>query len=139
MRELIKQILREETDYRLPESHPMVVAIEGIINRVNEYNDWYTQPFSDDDEQVDYHIKYNVNRVSLWQEDDGDYSGTVYININDILLGDLNSDEWVRVYWRDDLPSWTWDRLEEDIIMRVEKWIPNIGVDIELIFPGPKN
>jgi hypothetical protein len=29
--------------------------------------------------------------------------------------------------------------MEEDILSKIEQWIPNVGVDIELTFPGPKN
>jgi len=105
----------------------------------NEFDDSYSMPYSDNDDMVDYHIGYHIDKISLWEEGDGEFSGTIKLIIDDILIGESNLDEWERVYWRDDLPSWSWDRMEEDILSKIEQWIPNVGVDIELTFPGPKN
>ena len=139
MRELIKQILREETDYRLPQTHPMIKAIVKVVGKAGEFDDSYSMPYSDNDDMVDYHIGYHIDKISLWEEGNGEFSGTIKLIIDDILIGESNLDEWERVYWRDDLPSWSWDRMEEDILSKIEQWIPNVGVDIELTFPGPKN
>jgi hypothetical protein len=106
VRELIKQILREETDYRLPQTHPMIKAIVKVVGKVGEFDDSYSMPYSDNDDMVDYHIGYHIDKISLWEEGDGEFSGTIKLIIDDILIGESNLDEWERVYWRDDLPSW---------------------------------
>jgi hypothetical protein len=129
----------KESDGRLPKTHPMIKAIVKVIGEAGEFDDSYSMPYSDNDDMVDYHIEYHVDKVSLWAEGDGEFSGTIYLIIDRIILGDSDGDEWTRVYYRDDLPSWSWDRMEEDILSKIEKWIPNVGVDIELIFPGFKN
>lgn len=129
----------KESDGRLPKSHPMVKAISDVVGEVGEYEDWYSTPFADNEEATDFFIRYKLDKVSIWKENDNDFSGTIKLIISDILIGNSDEDQWERMYYRDDLPSWTWDRLEESIIEKIEKWIPNVGVDIELKFPGPKN
>ena len=129
----------KESDGRLPQTHPMIKAIVKVVGEAGEFDDSYSMPYSDNDDMVDYHIGYHISKISLWEEEDGDYAGTIKLILDDILIGDSEQDEWDRVYYRDDLPSWSWERLEENILEKIEQWIPNVGVDIELIFPGPKN
>jgi hypothetical protein len=142
VKELIRKILKEElgeSDGRLPQTHPMIKAIVKVVGEAGEFDDSYSMPYSDNDDMVDYHIGYHISKISLWEEEDGDYAGTIKLILDDILIGDSEQDEWDRVYYRDDLPSWSWERLEENILEKIEQWIPNVGVDIELIFPGPNN
>jgi hypothetical protein len=127
-----------DRNYRLPKKHPMVQAIIRVIGEDGVFNDSYSLPYDEDNGAVDYQIDYHIDKVSLWADDDGEYNGTVYLMLDKIILGDSDGDDWTRVYGRDDLPSFCWDRMEEDIIERIEKWIPNVGVDIELVFPGYK-
>ena len=126
-----------DRNYRLPKKHPMVQAIIRVIGESGVFNDSYSLPYSDDNIE-DYQIDYHIDKVSLWTDDDGEYNGTIYLMLDKIILGDSEGDDWTRVYGRDDLPSFCWDRLEEEIIEKIEKWIPNVGVDIELVFPGYK-
>ena len=127
-----------DRNYRLPKKHPMVQAIIRVIGESGVFNDSYSLPYSENDDMEDYQIDYHIDKVSLWADDDGEYNGTIYLMLDKIILGDSEGDDWTRVYGRDDLPSFCWDRLEEEIIEKIEKWIPNVGVDIELVFPGYK-
>lgn len=139
MRDLIKKIIKEEVDYdfTLDKDHPMVKAVRQSLNDFVSYEDWFTTPFLDN-EFTDYYITFNLGKVNLWLEDD-EYVGTLNFNIDNILIGDSQNDEWERVYWRDDLPERCWDELEEKIKDKVESWIPNISVDVNFKFKGPKN
>jgi hypothetical protein len=127
-----------DRNYRLPKKHPMVQAIIRVIGESGVFNDSYSLPYSENDDMEDYQIDYHIDKVSLWADDDGEYNGTIYLMLDKIILGDSEGDDWTRVYGRDDLPSFCWDDLEEEIIEKIEKWIPNVGVDIELVFPGYK-
>jgi hypothetical protein len=114
----------------------MIKSIIKVVGNAGVFEDSYSMPYSDNDDMVDYRIEYHIDKISLWKDEDGDYSGTIKLILDRIILGESNGDDWVRVYGMDDLPSWSWDRLEEDILSKIEQWIPNVGVDIELIFPG---
>jgi hypothetical protein len=127
-----------DRNYLLPKKHPMVQLIIKVIGEVGVYNDSFIQPYDENDDMEDYQIDYHIDKVSLWADDDGDYNGTIYLMLDKIILGDSDGDDWTRVYGRDDLPSFCWDAMEEEIIERIKKWIPNVGVDIELVFPGYK-
>jgi hypothetical protein len=127
-----------DRNHLLPKKHPMVQAIIKVIGEAEVFNDSYSLPYSENDDMEDYQIDYHIDKVSLWVDDDGEYNGTIYLMLDKIILGDSEGNDWERVYYRDDLPSFCWDRMEEDIIERIEKWIPNVGVDIELVFPGYK-
>jgi len=139
MRDLIKKIIREEVDYdfTLDDNHPVVRAVRQSINDFVSYEDWFTTPYSDN-ERTDYYIAFNLGKVNIWKERN-EYVGTLNFVVNDILIGDSENDEWERMYWRDDLPEICWDRLEELIIDKVETWIPNLTVDVNFKFKGPKN
>ena len=127
-----------DRNYRLPKKHPMVQAIIRVIGESGVFNDSYSLPYSENDDMEDYQIDYHIDKVSLWADDDGEYNGTIYLMLDKIILGDSDGDDWERVYYRDALPNSCWDRLEEEIIEKIKKWIPNVGVDIELVFPGYK-
>ena len=114
----------------------MVQAIIKAVGEAGVFNDSFIQPY--DENMVDFQIDYHIDKVSLWADEDGEYNGTVYLMLDKIILGDSDGYDWTRVYGRDDLPSFCWDAMEEEIIERIEKWIPNVGVDIDLIFPGYK-
>ena len=126
----------KESDGRLPQTHPMIKAITKVVGEAGVFEDSYSIPYSDNDDMVDYRIEYHIKKISLWEEEDGEFSGTIKLIIDRIILGEANGDDWTRVYYRDDLPSWSWDRMEEEILSKVEQWIPNVGLDFDLIFPG---
>jgi hypothetical protein len=126
----------KESDGRLPQTHPMIKAITKVVGNAGVFEDSYSMPYSDNDDMVDYRIEYHIKKISLWEEEDGEFSGTIKLIIDRIILGEANGDDWTRVYYRDDLPSWSWDRMEEEILSKVEQWIPNVGLDFDLIFPG---
>lgn len=125
-----------DRNYLLPKKHPMVQAIIKVVGEAGVYNDSFIEPY--DENMVDFQIDYHIDKVSLWADEDGDYNGTIYLMLDKIILGDSDGDDWTRVYGRDDSPSFCWDAMEEEIIERIKKWIPNVGVDIALIFPGYK-
>jgi len=130
--------LKESTDYILPTKHPMVQGIIKLVGSNSEFTDFYTQPYADNEESVDYVIKYNIDKISLWKED-SDYVGTIRLNIEGIFVGDSDSNKFERMYYRDDLPELCWENFEDSILNEIEKFMPNISVDITLKFPGPKN
>jgi len=103
----------------------------------------YTMPYSDNDDMVDWYVEYSVNRVELWKPSMDElefcyeytlYTGTLYIDITRILVGFEETDEWERGHGEDDLPSWCWDDVKENILNKIELMLPQICVDVELNF-----
>lgn len=128
----------KESDFRAPNTHPIVKAITNVVGEEGEYKDWYSAPFADNEEPIDFFFRYKLDKVSIWKEKNDEFSGTIKLIITNIAVGNSEENDWERMYYRDDLPSWIWDDFEESIIEKVEKWIPNVDVDIELKFPGFK-
>ena len=129
MRDLIKKILREEVgeSYYLPESHPIVKIIKKLINTNDDYETICSYlPF----ETIEYYennskeikIKYSVNKVRVWDIDDDKFEGTIYLNIDGLLMYD--GDGWTRLYGFHDIPEYVWDDFYEFILEYVSKFIP---------------
>jgi len=80
-------------------------------------------PYSSaDDEYVDFIIKYHIDRVSLWKGDGKhcQYEGTIYVTVEDVIVGFEGTDDWERGYRVYDLPSWVEDDFKDSIQSEVE-------------------
>ena len=121
MRELIKKVLREETgkSYYLPEEHPIVKIIKKLINSNDDYETETIDFYENDSKEIK--IKYSVNRVRVWPIEDGKFEGTIYLNIDGLLMYD--GDGWVRLYGYHDIPEYVWDDFYENILDYLSKFI----------------
>ena len=117
--------------------------ITKLINDKPTHQGSYTMPYTDIDDMVDWHVEYVVKNVELWKpnerelslcEQDTLYTGTVYINVNRILIGFEETDEWERGHGEDDLPSWCWDDVQENVMNTIEQMLPQICIDVDLSF-----
>jgi hypothetical protein len=135
MRELIKKVLREEVgeSYYLPEEHPIVKIITKLINTNDDYETETIDFYEDNSKEIK--IKYSVNKVRVWSIDDDKFEGTIYLNIDGLLMYD--GDGWTRLYGFHDIPEYVWDDFYEFILEYVSKFIPikdrdGFLIDIEI-------
>lgn len=121
MRELIKKVLREETgkSYYLPEEHPIVKIIKKLINSNDDYETETIDYYENNSKEIK--IKYSVNRVRVWPIEDGKFEGTIYLNIDALLMYD--GDGWERLYGYHDIPEYVWDDFYETILDYLSKFI----------------
>ena len=121
MRELIKKVLREETgkSYYLPEEHPIVKIIKKLINSNDDYETETIEFYENDSKEIK--IKYSVNRVRVWPIEDGKFEGTIYLNIDALLMYD--GDGWGRLYGYHDIPEYVWDDFYETTLDYLSKFI----------------
>ena len=149
MKHLIKQILKEETedDDRLPQHHPMIVAIKQVVG--DEYKGIFFQPW--DEDYQDYEIRFHVPKVTMWstegyEENDpfirsiyhpkpgSKFEGTVYVKIDSLLVGDRRTDSWEKMYGEDDITETAWDEFKDHISDGISNWFPNYDVDVDITF-----
>jgi len=138
VKQLIKEILKEETD-RLEQNNPIVQAMISVIP--NEYDGLFLVPY-DDEQYYDYHIEFHVKKISLWDAKEERekfnsnviFIGTVYIKIDKLLIGIGQYDEWERMYEKDDLTETAWDDFTDYVSDTISKWFPNYDVDVDITF-----
>ena len=148
MKQLIKKILREETDgEHLPQNHSMIEAIKYAVG--NEYEGIFFQPW--DEGYQDYVIKFNITKVTIWSTEgyeqrdpflrsiyhpkpDSLFEGTVYVKIDRLLVGDKRRDSWERMYGEDDITGTAWDDYKDYISDTILKWLPKVNVDVDITF-----
>ena len=84
-----------------------------------EFTGNYMMPYSsaDDDEYVDFIIKYHIDRVSLWKGDGEhcQYEGVIYVKVEDVIVGFEGTNDWEKGYRIYDLPSWVEDEFKDSI------------------------
>lgn len=78
------------------------------------YKTAFTYPY--DDITYDVIIEFEIIKIPMWKIESTDcvYEGTIYIHINEILVG--AEDEGIIRYEsmsKDDVPSWVWDEFTE--------------------------
>jgi hypothetical protein len=149
MKQLIKKILREETedDDHLPQSHSMIEAIKYAVG--NEYEGIFFQPW--DEGYQDYVIKFHITKVTMWSTEgyeqtdpflrsiynpkpDSLFEGTVHVKIDRLLVGDKQRDSWERMYGEDDITETAWDDFKDYISDTILKWLPKVNVDTDISF-----
>jgi len=149
MKQLIKKILIEETedDDRLPQHHPMIVAIKQVVGK--EYEGIFYQPW--DEDYQDYVIRFHITKVTMWstqgyeQNDaflrsiyhpkpDSKFEGAVYVKIDSLLVGDRRTDSWEKMYGEDDITETAWDDFKDYISDTIANWIPSVNLDVDISF-----
>jgi hypothetical protein len=148
VRELIRKILREETDdENLSQNHPIIKGITKVIG--NEYNGVVYQPW--DEGYHDYIIKFHISKVTMWsttgyEENDpflrsiyhpkpnSLFEGSVYVKVDVLLVGNQRADKWEKMYGKDDITETAWDDFTEHISDTIAKWMPGVNVDVDISF-----
>lgn len=124
---IIKNLLKEDRDYLLPQNHPMIKVIKGSFGKEPLiFHTSYAAPFAEDDSYVDVEITYSIPKISLWKEDDM-YKGTVHILVEEIFLN-LN-EHTEQVYGYHDIPAWIWDDIQDYLADKIEDWRLPVAVD----------
>lgn len=125
---IVKNLIKEDIDYVLPQNHPMIKVIRGSFGKEPFiFNTSYTAPFAEDDSHVDVEITYSIPKINLWKEDDM-YKGTIYILVEEIFLS-LN-EHTEQVYGYHDIPTWIWDDLSDYLRDKITDW--NLPVDCDV-------
>jgi len=134
MKSLIKKVLREETGESryLPKGHPIVKIITKIINSNSDYETEVSN-YSGTGEEIK--IKYSINKVRVRFLDWGTLEGTIYLNIDGLLMYD--GDGWVRLYGFHDIPEYVWDEFYDDVLGYISKFVDitnkyGFTIDIEI-------
>jgi hypothetical protein len=148
MKDLIRQILKEETDDEyLPQSHPMIVAIKQVVG--DEYEGIFYQPW--DEDYQDYIIRFHITKVTMWStqghkendyfirsiyhpKPDSKFEGTVYVKIDTLLVGYKQRDQWEKMYGEDDITETAWDEFKDHISDTVATWISGVDLDVDISF-----
>jgi hypothetical protein len=149
MKYLIKKILIEETedDDRLPQHHPMIVAIKQVVG--DEYEGIFYQPW--DEDYQDYVIRFHITKVTMWSTEgyeendpfirsiyhpkpDSKFEGTVHVKIDTLLVGYKQRDQWEKMYGEDDITETAWDDFKDYISDTAANWIPGVNLDVDISF-----
>ena len=95
----------------------MMGMLKDTLKGEREHTGKYTMPYSDNDDMVDFVIRYRVSKISLWKAKEDGYcrfEGTIYVEINKVLVGFEGTDDWETAHIHD-LPSWTEDDFKDSI------------------------
>ena len=110
--------------------------IHKLLKDKNQFDDWYTMPYSDsDDDRVDVHIEYKIKKVLLKKDNSNlDYLflGTVIIQPTKVLLG--VDDDWEEGFKQHDVSEYMWDTLGEEVIEDIEIILPHVYMIPEFDF-----
>jgi hypothetical protein len=153
MRNIIKSILKEETDH-LPQDHKIIKIIKKIIG--NEYEGYYYDhnTWDDDAPKISYRINFNLKKANIWKVTDEhrenviywggkpiyepkegfQYEGALYIKLDYVVKYIEETGESEKVYDEDELDSAAWNDFKEHIRDEVNNWLPIVHVDIDLSF-----
>ena len=114
--------------------------VKKLLNGSQIFKGQYSMPYStNDDDKVDYIIKYRIDRVVMWKSKTGNcfFEGTIYIEPLQISLG-FNND-WEYGFKQHDISESIWDEMEETIISRVYKHLPHVCLDCSFDFATLNN
>jgi hypothetical protein len=94
----------------------------------------FTIPYGDNIHETV--IEFEIIKIPMWRVISSEcmYEGTIYVHINEILVGDDDSENYESMS-KDDIPSWVWDDLIDDQFL---KKLDDTGFcfDVSLDFPN---
>jgi hypothetical protein len=112
-----------------------IEMIHKLLKNKNQFDDWYSMPYSDNEDQVDVHIEYKIKKVLLKKNNsDPDYLflGTVIIQPTKVSLG--ANDDWEHGFKQDDISESIWDSLGEDVVEDIDSILPHVYMIPEFDF-----
>jgi hypothetical protein len=112
-----------------------IEMIHKLLKDKNQFDDWYSMPYSDNEDPVDVHIEYKIKKVLLKKNNSNpDYLflGTVIIQPTKVLLG--VDDDWEEGFKQHDVPEYMWDLLAEEVIEDIETILPHVYIIPEFDF-----
>lgn len=127
---IVKNIIKEDRDYLLPQNHPMIKVIRGSFGKEPFiFNTSYDAPFAEDDSYVDVEITYSIPKINLWKEDDM-YKGTIHILVEKLILSLGENTE--QVYGYHDIPTWIWDDIQDYLSDKINDWNLPVECDFDI-------
>lgn len=98
------------------------------LNKIHKFEGTFSNTF--DDITYDTIINYKINLINFQKDSDSNhkYSVDLEIEIKRILVGRLDNEYWEESNI-DDIPSWTYDNLSDEIIDKIENFIPSVSVN----------
>lgn len=107
----IRRIILETAAEKLLE------LVKETLKGDREFKGRYSLPYAyADDDWVEFIVYYKVTKIKLWKSNDPEciYEGTIYVNIDKVLVGFEGTDDWERVGIYD-IPQWSEDSFKESI------------------------
>jgi len=140
MRQLILQILREETQTFHEDKITNTVnsLLKKYIPDNSTFETWFSQPYGDN-ERVDVFIEYSFDsdNTRFWktdvQEDNESqrYEGTIYLLINRLMVGNVEDDTWEDVGYYD-LPDYIWeDDFNTSVFKKIQPILNSFNLDVD--------
>ena len=110
--------------------------IHKLLKDKNQFDDWYSMPYSDnDDDRVDAHIEYKIKKVLLKKDNSNPnylFLGTVIIQPTKVSLG--FNDDWEEGFKQHDVSESMWDTLGEDVVEDIDSILPHVYMIPEFDF-----
>lgn len=107
----------------------LLEQIKLFLKNKNTYEGW----FYNYDQNYDFIVKYKIEDINIWKVDNDklcNYEGYMSVKVNELWVGISEDDEWERSYGWDDIPETSWDDVKDDILDLINKFLPQICVDI---------
>jgi hypothetical protein len=110
--------------------------IHKLLKDKNQFDDWYSMPYSDsDDDRVDVHIEYKIRKVLIKKNTEDSYhlfTAMVIIQPTKVVLG--VDDDWEEGFKQHDISESMWDLLAEEVIEDIETILPHVLIIPEFDF-----
>jgi hypothetical protein len=112
----------------------VLIILKKILSGGKELNGWFTFPYGD--KIIRYKVYYSFKKASIWKRKEEKlnciYDGTIYVNVKNICL--KFEDNFDCGYFKNDVPEFVWDDLEEEIVNEIGKILPFVCVDVDINF-----
>ena len=93
----------------------------------------YIMPYSSaDDDYADWSVIFKIGNVNIWETEkykNCKYGGTIYLEPIEVKVG--FEGDWDYLKYVSDLPSWVEDDIKDSILDDMDRWFPNVCVDID--------
>ena len=98
----------------------------------------YSMPYATaDDDYADWSVIFKIGKVVIWNTEKYSrckYSGTIYLEPIEIKVGFQG--DWNYLRYFSDLPSWVEDDIKDSILDEIERYFPNVCVDVDYSYPN---
>ena len=120
-------------------------TIHNLLLSNRHFKGWYTMPYTDNDDKVDWHVSVYPNTIDITQAkpnplNDGTciYDVKIVLIPDKILVGFEDTNEWEKVDKINYLPERSLDEIQDKITNLLSDFMPNI-CDVEIEYTTLKN